>query len=54
LNTSDRKMDNAAFWRGYYPEMEVYGVNAHDMSMLTGKFVEQYIEWIDSKGGKND
>jgi hypothetical protein len=31
---SERSMDNAAFWRQYYPDMEVYNMQAHHMSML--------------------
>ncbi len=52
LNTSDRHMDNSKFWSKYYPDVEVYGVEAHHMSMLTQEFVGQYVDWIKKETGK--
>ena len=49
MNTSDRKMDNGEFWNKYYPQMEVYGVEGHHMSMLGESYVAQYVDWINSK-----
>jgi thioesterase domain-containing protein/aryl carrier-like protein len=45
---SERSMDNAAFWRQYYPDMEVYNMQAHHMSMLESQHVEKYVEWLDN------
>ena len=49
MNTSDRKMDNGEFWNKYYPQMEVYGVDGHHMSMLGESYVAKYVDWINSK-----
>lgn len=49
MNTSDRKMDNGAFWTKYYPKMEVYGVEGHHMSMLGESYVSKYVDWMNSK-----
>lgn len=45
---SERSMDNAAFWRQYYPGMEIYNIDAHHMSMLEKPYVQKYVEWIDN------
>ena len=46
--TSERSMDNAAFWRQYYPDMEIYNMEAHHMSMLEKTHAQKYVEWIDN------
>ena len=46
--TSERSMDNAAFWRQYYPDMEVHNMQAHHMSMLESQHVTTYVEWLDN------
>jgi predicted solute-binding protein len=47
--TAERGMDNRAFWTKYYPQMEVYDVAAHHMSMLEKQHVTEYVGWIDEK-----
>ena len=46
--TSERSMDNAAFWRQYYPDLEVHNMEAHHMSMLESKHTSTYVEWLDN------
>ena len=46
--TSERSMDNAAFWRQYYPDMEIHNMEAHHMSMLESQHVPAYVEWLDN------
>ena len=46
--TSERSMDNAVFWRQYYPDMEIYNMEAHHMSMLEKTHAQKYVEWIDN------
>ncbi len=46
---SERSMDNAAFWRQYYPGMEVYNMAANHMSMLEKQHVDTYVQWLDNK-----
>jgi amino acid adenylation domain-containing protein len=48
----ERSMDNRAFWTQYYPQMEVYDMAAHHMSMLEKQHVTQYVEWLDKKNSK--
>ena len=45
----ERSMDNRAFWTQYYPQMEVYDMTAHHMSMLEKQHVTKYVEWLDKK-----
>ena len=45
----ERSMDNRAFWTQYYPQMEVYDVKAHHMSMLEKLHVAKYVEWLDKR-----
>ena len=45
---SERSMDNAAFWRQYYPNMEIHNMQAHHMSMLEGRYAQTYVEWLDN------
>ena len=44
--TSERHMDNRAFWKTYYPEMEVYDVQGDHMSMLGADYTDEYVNWI--------
>lgn len=44
--TSERQMDNRAFWTKYYPDMEVFDVAANHMSMLGPEFTNEYVNWI--------
>ena len=45
---SEKSMDNAAFWSHYYPNMEIYNMEAHHMSMLEKTHAQKYVEWIDN------
>lgn len=45
---SERSMDNALFWRRYYPGMEIHDMPAHHMSMLEKQYVTTYVEWLDN------
>ena len=46
--TAERSQDNRAFWKQYYPQLEVHDMQAHHMSMLEKKHVLTYVEWLDS------
>ena len=46
--TAERSQDNRAFWKQYYPQLEVHDMQAHHMSMLEKKHVMTYVEWLDS------
>lgn len=41
-----RKVDNEAFWRSLYPELECVHVEADHMGMLEESQIGTYVEWI--------
>lgn len=52
--TNDRDMNNAEFWRSYYPDIEVYDTTGDHLSMLNCKYVDRYVEWIDEQANTNN